>query len=76
MNKTFIITDLNHLNELKERDQIESGELYIEDRSKCIFGQESFVLVDSVYYRFVVLETHDYKIVSEFPIIATEYSHC
>lgn len=73
MPKTFIIKDEDHLNELSEADSLEHSDLYIVDRSKCIFGQETFVVVDSVTYRFVTEETSDGQILSTFPIIAKEY---
>lgn len=73
MSKTFIIKDEDHLNELSEADSLEHSDLYIVDRSKCIFGQETFVVVDSVTYRFVTEESSDGQILSTFPIIAEQY---
>lgn len=73
MPKTFLIKDEDHLNELSEADQLEHADLYIVNRSKCIFGQETFVVVDSTTYRFVTEESSDGQILSAFPIIAEEY---
>jgi hypothetical protein len=73
MPKTFIIKDEDHIMEFSEADNLELGDLYIVDRSKCIFGQETFVVVDSVTYRFVTEESSDGQILSKFPIVAKEY---
>jgi hypothetical protein len=73
MSKTFLIKDECHLMEFSEADNLELGDLYIINRSKCIFGQETFVVVDSTTYRFVTEESSDGQILSTFPIIAEEY---
>ena len=70
--RTFIIRDDEHLKELSDADLLEHADLYVIDRSKCIFGQETFVEIDSVTYRFVSEESADGKIL-KFPITATEY---